>query len=149
MSTPKWVRVDPTEVERDIASRKGRGVELRLFLSPYDVPDAVRGRYDSNLGRFVIEFRYIQEEEWERDEHHEYITLRLGKNSRRILGIEIDVDRLKADHIKLDLRRMVGRRIRKIAKSGKRRVPQGNYDAAIDILHDKEREVLEELKPVG
>jgi hypothetical protein len=60
-------------------------------MSPYDVPEAVRGYYDQKSHHFVIEFRYIGDESWKRERGDSQITLRIGRHSGRLYGIEADV----------------------------------------------------------
>jgi hypothetical protein len=72
-------------------------------MSPYDVPQALRGRYDKAAKRFVIEFRYLGDEDTRDESGGEHVVLRLGRNSGRIYGIVLDVDAMKASWVQLIL----------------------------------------------
>lgn len=96
----KWLQVDlDTETPED--RQLIRGVKVKLLVSPYDIPEAVRGFYDEQKHRFVIEFRYIGDEPTELQPQDRHITLVVGKNSGRLYGIEIDVDTLKVEVVGL------------------------------------------------
>src|SRR5687767_6301690 len=95
-----WVRIDPQALSVASTTREpGRGVELTITLSPYDIPDGVRGVYDEQRGRYVIEFSYIEDEPWDYGEQDKYVRLRIGKASRRLKGVELDVDKITADSV--------------------------------------------------
>ncbi len=49
-----WIRVIPGNYVA-----LGDAIEVGILISPYDIPDGVRGGYDGDLKRFVVEFRYI------------------------------------------------------------------------------------------
>jgi len=57
----EWIRVEGGKYN---LPRKEilRGVEVNVFMSPYDVPQGVRGEFDEKLNRFQITFEYISEE---------------------------------------------------------------------------------------
>ena len=100
----EWLEVDPQVLEKlaELDHKTYGSVEITLFLSPYDLPDAVRGRFDPHIKKFVIEFRYIQHEEWQvinTDEPGNPIALRIGRNSGRLYGIEVDVNKAKANAV--------------------------------------------------
>ena len=68
-------------------------------MSPYDVPEAVRGYYDDELQRFVIEFRYINNDEPVKKQRKENLTLRIGRHSNRLYGIEVDVQAIRGNTV--------------------------------------------------
>lgn len=147
-----WLKLDQSKLARDRAeTRTERGVEIRLTLSPYDVPEAVRGYVDEQLKRFVIEFRYIQEEDWMRKEHDAHLGLRIGKNSSRLYGIEIDTAGLGASRVLLNttVAEMVDRALDSLSEqpNGERR--KGNYSVAKAVVDTESSELLRELAPTG
>lgn len=72
---------------------------LGVVLSPYDVPDAVRGRR-TDEGRFRIEFRYIDgEEQGKPVKVGPHVTATEGKYSGRLLAMEIDVNAIGANSV--------------------------------------------------
>ena len=96
----EWIRVDPELSRRPLPQRTG-GVEINLYLSPYDVPKFVRGFRVEKTGRFMIEFRYISEEPVRREEPDENVAFMVGKNSGRLYGIDVNVKKLGVDAVQL------------------------------------------------
>lgn len=67
------------------------GVLFNVVVSPYDVPEAVRG-FKVPGGRFRIEFRYIDGEEPGRQVPLDgHVTVTEGRHSHRLLALEVDV----------------------------------------------------------
>lgn len=81
------------------------GVTVRVSLSPYDVPLAVRGGFDKERDRFVIAFKYLLDEEIEVKalENEEHVSIGVGKESNLLREILIDVNAIKAETVRLDL----------------------------------------------
>jgi hypothetical protein len=100
--TSKWIEVDPGSVNPP-KTEKLDGVEVTVLMSPYDVPQALRGRYDETKKRFAIEFRYLGEEDTRDEVYGEHVVLQLGENSGRLYGIVLDVDAMKASWVQLVL----------------------------------------------
>lgn len=98
----EWVRLDAEKLNTP-QPQAIRGVNITVRMSPYDVPEAVRGYYDKALGRFVIEFRYIGDELLKQKQEGEHITLRIGRYSGRLYGIEVDVDAMRTQAVDLIL----------------------------------------------
>ncbi len=98
----EWVRLDSEKLNTP-QQEAIRGVNITVRMSPYDVPEAVRGYYDEDQERFVIEFRYIGEEPFRRKQKGKHITLRVGRHSGRLYGIEVDVKAMKAQSVDLIL----------------------------------------------
>lgn len=95
-----WVRVRP-DTKKAKQLKTIRGVQIEVQVSPYDIPEAVRGEYSKELSKFVIEFKYIGEEPFDLKGHQQHVALRIGKNSGRLYGIEIDVDALKVSEVRV------------------------------------------------
>jgi hypothetical protein len=73
------------------------GVLFDVVVSPYDVPEAVRG-FKTQHGRFRIEFRYIDGPEphgpvLKLDDH---VTAMEGRFTSRLLALEVDLDAIGA-----------------------------------------------------
>lgn len=108
-----WIELDPEWLDRRRElNTTNDGVEVLVFVSPYDVPDAVRARRDKRAEVFLIEFRYIQEEAWVRHPCNRMIALRTGSHSGRLLGIEIDLRRTRNNGV------VTGREALRIAVDG-------------------------------
>ncbi len=88
MKNQDWVILDvedlnPPQIEET------DGVCTRIFLSPYDIPIAVRG-YFNKSGWFIIEFQYIVGESVRSEHLGCDLVLYIGKNSRRLYQLKAD-----------------------------------------------------------
>ena len=126
----EWVAVraseiDPPDKEID------NGIEVNIFLSPFDLPRAIRGSYHKSLDRFIIEFRYVDEEDFAITNEKENIAFRVGKKSRRLLGLQINTKALGVQRIELNvLTEAINRLIEKDTEQEHR----DNYVAAREAL---------------
>jgi hypothetical protein len=94
-----WVHVPEDFATRVPPSSESiGGVQVTVFVSPFDSPTAVRGSFNQQLERFVVEFKYHGNEKTEL-EAHDRIALRLGKKSRRLYAIELDTQALGVSEI--------------------------------------------------
>ncbi len=101
-----WIRVDPHDYDQphEIGMGDMADVEVNIFISPFEIPRGVRGYYDQARRRFVIEFKYITREPSEVSAGGPpEVKAVVGKKTGRILGFEIDVDRLQATSVSLRL----------------------------------------------
>jgi hypothetical protein len=121
-----WIPVDRTALNQP-RQKKVDGVEVTVMASPYDVPDAYRSHYDAEKDRHILEFRYLTEEPKKRENHGQYITLLVGKNSRRIYGVEIDSAALRK-HFWLSVT------VSAIGEQEQRSGPSQNYNIARRLL---------------
>lgn len=85
----RWISVTPGDY---VASDDA--IDIRILTSPYDIPDRVRGGYDDDLHRFVVEFRYMSDEEYRIVDVGNGVRIHLGKHSGRIVGADVDVAQL-------------------------------------------------------
>lgn len=83
----EWVRLESME-SKDERS-KVNDISVIFRVSPYDVPEAIRGSRDPNTDRFRIEFRYLSDEPTEEHRGRDGSLLYLGKHSGRLYGIEL------------------------------------------------------------
>jgi len=142
-----WLPLDASKLEKHERTEID-GVEVNVFMSPYDVPEAVRGRYDVAVGRLLIEFKYFDEEKPVVDEPHgDHIVLRVGKNSGRLLGIQLDADALKAKQVGL---RVFVEQVRKAINelsNTRSKDPSRirNYQVTEEVITDHSAELFKEL----
>lgn len=130
----KQIRKDQSELEED------KGVTVEHSASPYDLPNEVRVAYDQGRKRFVIEFKYIQDEPWTLQEGDEYVDLRIGKNSKRVYGFEIDAGSFKSDDdaFRVQARQHVNRALQDFVHGRSRAENKlSNYRAVESILQRK------------
>lgn len=139
-----WLKLDPERVNKG-KPRQIRGVEINVLLSPYDVPRAVRGYYDNGIDRFVIEFSYLEDEPWSRSSQDPNIALRIGKNSQRLLGIEVNVKAVEAEavELKMHVAAAVSKAIEHLASQHNRK--EASYEVAKNVIADRQGQLFEGL----
>jgi hypothetical protein len=135
----RWIRIEPDKYDSEVPESRS-GVEFRVFISPYDLPEAVRGFLDDELGRFVIEFRYIGDESSREEPIDEHVTLRLGQHSNRLQAIQLDLQSLDASEVVLRLNEAINQAQHTLPP---RRVPTSNYEIARSIIADKKIELTD------
>lgn len=91
MNVTTWIRV-PKESMPPAGTETFRGISVNVEISPYDVPDSFRGRYDGHRGVFFIEFRYIDQEPSHPRKLDHMVTVHLGRYSQKLLAVEVAVD---------------------------------------------------------
>lgn len=134
----RWIKLDSKKYDKETSDSQN-GVEFHLHMSPYDLPDAVRGAYSPELHRFVIEFKYISAEPTQSQIVDRHVTIHVGERSRRLYRIEVDVDSLQAEQVALRLVSAVDR----LSKGGLRKnLPEDNYDVVKDVIRDKSAQLL-------
>jgi len=145
----RWLALSPEKLASE-NQQKLRGVQLNIFVSPYDVPDAVRGYYDPGLSRFVVEFRYMTEERWSPKAQDRFVTLRIGRESKRLLGIEIDLSGLSAQTVSLRLPvpQLVEEAIERLTKEPHTPSREDNYRIAKDVITSRRKELFDSLAAV-
>ena len=134
----EWVRLDAEKLNTP-QSQAIRGVNITVRMSPYDVPEAVRGYYDEAQRRFVIEFRYIDDEPLQKKQEGAHITLRIGRHSGRLYGIEVDVDAMKSQAVDLN------QAIDSLASLPRKRSRHENYEVAKKAIAEKKGEIFASL----
>ena len=141
----EWVRIDAEKLNTS-QPQAIRGVDITVRMSPYDKPEAVRGGYDEDLRRFVIEFRYMGDEPLKHKQEGKYIRLRIGRNSGRLYGIEVDVDAMKAQAVDLNVEVEVSDAVLQAINSLPQKHPRHeNYEVAKDTITQKKGEIFASL----
>ena len=140
----EWLQLDGKQLN-PLQKREIRGVKIDVYLSPYDVPEAVRGFYDESVARFVIEFKYLGEEST-RLKRHKHLELRVGKNSGRLYRIDVDVESLKAEAVSLNMHipELVSEAIDSLAPAAPDR-GRDNYDLAKQVISERKEDLFREL----
>lgn len=93
----------PTEIriEKYLTDAKTRG--LGLHLSSYDVPRTGKVDFDKLAGVLNIDFEYIDQEPFSERELADHIYVKVGKNSGKIIGFAIPVERYKIGEVRLTI----------------------------------------------
>jgi len=122
----KWKALDSRKLNQP-SSEEVSGVEIRAYASPYDVPEAIRFYEYPDKCHFLIEFKYIGGEEAVTPSiEDEYIKLWLGRDSRRLCRVELDLKQYEPD--------VVYRVIDRLASESQSPPRQGNYQIAKEVL---------------
>ena len=132
-------------------------VEVEVFISPFEIPRAVRGFYDEQRKRFVVDFKYITQEPTEyKDFGPSEVTTKVGSKTGRILGFEIDVDALGASSVSFRMRDVAQEVVRKaIIAAREHEAPSAldpwsrielNSRVASRVLEDSQDKVFSRLK---
>lgn len=94
----EWLKLKSIPLQSPIPPAPG--VLFDVVVSPYDIPEAVRG-FKTPQGRFRIEFRYIDGPEPQGPELHldDHVKAIEGRFTRRLLALEVDVDAMGAHSV--------------------------------------------------
>ncbi|OJW16355.1 MAG: hypothetical protein BGO49_18565 [Planctomycetales bacterium 71-10] len=137
---PRHVWVNSDRLEKGSAVRNVGGMELTVEVSPYSIPKAVVGRYDDRRGRFVIEFKYIDDEKAAPSPRlSDGVEIREGLYSHKILSISIPIDSPHLESVGVISLRT---RIAKALKERLRDVEDPDSPHGPDVLN---QEVAEEI----
>jgi hypothetical protein len=120
---------------------------VKLFVSPYDVPDAVRGYFDLAANRFVIEFKYIGNEDWKLQPVDQHLAVRVGVNSGRLYGILLDPAVIRVGHVAVPVaaEQEIRRTLDQLAERPKDSRRRENYLLARDIVSTEKQELFKPL----
>jgi hypothetical protein len=122
-----------------------QGVKVDVLVSPYDVPEAVRGYFDPQQKCFVIEFKYISPEPTVERSQDENVTLRVGRNSGRLYAIHLDVRKFDANTVQLRLE--VAEALRNVmthlVQQPVSPMRKSNYKMAKSVIEDNKELILQ------
>jgi len=139
-----WITLDPKKLNPN-EHEDIDGVEIIVGLSPYDIPEGVRGDYSDEVNEFVIEFKYLDNEEaLIAESHDEYITLMVGEHSQRLYAIHVDVDRLRTGSISLQMLipETVQGALERLKTRGRTRNRLQHYDLANAVIRKNKDKIL-------
>jgi hypothetical protein len=125
--------------------RDSQGVRVDLLVSPYDIPEALRGEYVREKGYFQIEFKYISSEDTYEKPEMENVTVRLGRNSGRLYAIELDVNALQATSVELRIKiaEELKNALKYLIKKPLNPLRTSNYSMAKEAVEKHEQEILQ------
>lgn len=98
----EWLRLK--NIQPHAGPSPSPDVLFDVVVSPYDVPEAVRG-FRTAQENFRVEFRYIDGEEPSRPPERigEHIKVFRGRITHRLLAIEVDVEAIGAQSVGLTI----------------------------------------------
>lgn len=137
-----WVKLDLEQPVHEHVLAQSEGATIEIAVSPYTIPDAVRGFYDRELERFVIQFRYLDDEPYDTQEIAESVWVRVGKYTERLHGIEIDVDSLTISGVRLNVKAptLVDTAVDTLARQHP--ISQVNYDLTRGAIREHSAELF-------
>jgi hypothetical protein len=150
MTDTPWIAFDTSALAKSGSKVEERdGVKVAMSLSPYDVPEAARGFKDEKHKKYVIEFKYIQDEPWEtrKDREDSPLAMRIGKNSARLYGFEFDVPMLMKSNIRhADLiAKLITSSLEKLTQNPRTPSRRGHYTVLQQAVDEKEAQLLDDL----
>lgn len=134
------------------------GVLFDVVVSPYDVPEAVRG-FKTSHGQFRIEFRYIDGPEphgpaIQLDEH---VAVFEGRHTRRLLALEVNLQAIGARSVGVAistanpherLKHELQRALDQLAQQHSSPTDRKALESTREALKSRESELLNQLSPV-
>ncbi len=147
MST--WIKLNPAEFA-EAREQSVHGVKAELYLSPYDIPQAVKGSVDEENCRFRIQFRYIGgEEPLEVRDSANSVYFKIGRRSRRLYEIDFPIDPAKEKIASLqlvltELEDIFKKLSTSLGAEKQRRA--GNYEVAKKILSKRGEKVIKQAQ---
>jgi hypothetical protein len=100
-----WISVEPESANVPHLEWV-RGIQVKVFASPHDVPIAVKGEYEQDCDRFVIRLKYVDQDSsgLNRELSDDgVIHVYKGVSSGRVERIEVDVKKKKAATVELNI----------------------------------------------
>ena len=95
MSESKWMHLNSEAIAPEI--HPADAAWATESPSSYDVPSHVRASYDQSSGCLIFEFKYIQDEPLTEVPLDGYTTAVVGRKTRRVWKIKLDVHRFNRD----------------------------------------------------
>lgn len=143
-----WLKLDERSLNEPTVKSKS-GVRLEVSLSPFDIPEAVRGFREAETGWFCIQFRYPDSEECVSRKVSETMIVEEGKGSGRIQAIRVNVKGLDVGQVRLDLSIKVNRELNeglsKFFKTRTSTFASRQHGLTKRILNEKGRDLIDSL----
>lgn len=148
----EWIRLDEDEIarlDRPLSGQFEKGIEINVYMSPYDVPLAIRADYDESKDRFGIHLKYISDEPVTRRPGEDRVTFKVGKHSGRLYGIEIDTSNLdvEAVHLKLHVQQEIDRTLQNLLEDPPEWLRPPSYRVAKQVISNKSDQLFSRLTP--
>ncbi len=138
LNSSSWIDVPKPRTKRAPVPYRGSKAEHRVSASPYSVPVAIRGKYDTNNQKFIIEFKYIADERTTKQKINPDVSFDIGVNSKRIYSIYVDTKRKNNNQINIVVKSAIDKmRIR----YPKNKRTKKNIDITQSLLDEKLPEI--------
>ena len=130
----EWIDVDTSSLPADDVE-VNEGVEIHIGLSPYDIPEAVRGSIDSN-GIFNIELKYLSD----RDEPTEVtkidpiVSFETGVSSQSLYRIHVNLKAVDCESVTVKIVSQLQKSLSQYATHGLPKKRQTQFKAAENVM---------------
>ncbi len=133
-----WIRVSEKDLLQPSQKKswEEKGIGFAIMLSPYALPEAVRGGYNQDRKVFEIRFRYLDEEKTKRRKIADHIEALEGVNSSRLMGIDVDVEKGNINVISLIIKTL------EHEIETDQGISKENYGVAKQVLSSKQEQLL-------
>jgi hypothetical protein len=120
------------------------GIKVDVLVSPYDVPEAVRGYFCDERQCFIIEFKYISPEPTVERSQDENVKLSIGRHSGRLYAIHLDLRKFNANSVQLRLE--VAKALRNVmthlVQQPVSPMRTSNYKMAKSVIEENKQELI-------
>lgn len=129
-----WIKLDSARLNQP-QTETFRGAQVEVRMSPYELPEAVRAYTNPDRTCFTIEFRYLGTDEPVRETPVGAVTPYTGRESGRLLRLDIDLSRLPGGAHGLTLK-MVHQAIDSLGKGPDRLARRRHYEVVEQTLEE-------------
>lgn len=97
MENVQWLTIDQKDINKP-KNKKSNGVKVQVMISPSSVPSAVRSYIDEELGKLIVEFKYLSSSERLVSEMGSNdVEFFVGKNSGKIYKVVLSCDKIASE----------------------------------------------------
>jgi hypothetical protein len=135
-------------VSEFLTEKKVNGIAVHL--STYDVPRGARAGFDQKSGILNLAFDYIDEEPARQHALTDHIAVNVGKNSGKILGLQVSVAKYKIGEVHVNFEKAleeVDRALVEEIRHLKRANQSANYELVRSVLNESRSVVAETVSP--
>jgi hypothetical protein len=136
-----WLYLSLNMGDFEASHKTEGGVSVSTSPSPYDVPEAARTTIDKNNNRLSIEFQYIGKEPVMVKPEQAGISVRLGKNSGRLYGIDLELDKINATEVNA-ITGLIAQTLSGLATTCNRPARSNNYSMVKQVVNSEKDTLL-------
>jgi hypothetical protein len=140
----QWITVTES---LPLEKRSLEGVKVDVLVSPYDVPEGVRGALSEDGKKFVIEFKYISQEDTVERQQDNNAKLRVGRSSGRLYALELDTSKFDPGNVRLrvEVAEALKNVLRHLVKQPVSPLRASNYKVAKQVVENYEDGILQPI----
>lgn len=149
---PEWITINLSELnkpQKDVI----KGMDVKVYFSPYDMPRAVCGEYGDDKSYFAVKLAYFDKgEKTVSQKFDDKLEFLIGKSSGRLHEVRLDMNKLTVQAKGIgDLQQMAFQEIDDAVKSfaekqsGSGSLPIDNYIAASGAIEQRRDLLFKDL----